>query len=185
MREHFDARPSISPININPEIPVEPFELVSDFDPDGDQPAAIVKLTDGILRRDKAQTLLGVTGSGKTYTMANVIQNIQRPTLVISPNKTLSAQLYHEFKSFFPQNAVHYFVSDYEYYQPEAYIPSSDTFIEKDVRINEEITRMRLASTASLMSRRDVIIVASVSCYTVWVHPANLKVRKLIWKSVS
>lgn len=164
MREHFDARPTISPINVNPEIPSNPFELVSEFDPQGDQPQAIEKLTNGILRGDNAQTLLGVTGSGKTYTMANVIQNIQRPTLVISPNKTLSAQLYNEFKSFFPRNAVHYFVSDYEYYQPEAYIPSTDTFIEKDVRINEEITRMRLASTASLMSRRDVIIVASVSC---------------------
>ena len=164
MREHFDARPTISPINVNPEIPSNPFELVSEFDPQGDQPQAIEKLTNGILRGDNAQTLLGVTGSGKTYTMANLIQNIQRPTLVISPNKTLSAQLYNEFKSFFPRNAVHYFVSDYEYYQPEAYIPSTDTFIEKDVRINEEITRMRLASTASLMSRRDVIIVASVSC---------------------
>ncbi len=164
MREYFEPRPSISPINVNPEIPSNPFELVSDFDPQGDQPQAIEKLTNGILKGDRAQTLLGVTGSGKTYTMANVIQNIQRPTLVISPNKTLSAQLYNEFKSFFPHNAVHYFVSDYEYYQPEAYIPSTDTFIEKDVRINEEITRMRLASTASLMSRRDVIIVASVSC---------------------
>ena len=121
-------------------------------------------MTEGIKRKDRAQTLLGVTGSGKTFTMAHVIQNIQRPTLVISPNKTLSAQLYNEFKTFFPHNAVHYFVSDYEYYQPEAYIPSTDTFIEKDVQINEEITRMRLASTASLMSRRDVIIVASVSC---------------------
>ena len=164
MREYFDTRPTISPINVDPEGSSTPFQLVSDFDPQGDQPQAIDKLTNGILRGDKAQTLLGVTGSGKTYTMANVIQNIQRPTLVISPNKTLSAQLYSEFKSFFPNNAVHYFVSDYEYYQPEAYIPSTDTFIEKDVRINEEITRMRLASTASLMSRRDVIIVASVSC---------------------
>ena len=164
MREYFEPRPSISPINVNPEIPSKPFKLVSDFDPQGDQPQAIEKLTNGILKGDRAQTLLGVTGSGKTYTMANVIQNIQRPTLVISPNKTLCAQLYNEFKSFFPHNAVHYFVSDYEYYQPEAYIPSTDTFIEKDVRINEEITRMRLASTASLMSRRDVIIVASVSC---------------------
>ncbi|RKU13023.1 excinuclease ABC subunit B [Candidatus Poribacteria bacterium] len=164
MREHFDARPTISPINVNPEIPSKPFELVSEFEPQGDQPQAIDKLTNGILRGDRAQTLLGVTGSGKTYTMANLIQNIQRPTLVISPNKTLSAQLYNEFKTFFPHNAVHYFVSDYEYYQPEAYIPSTDTFIEKDVRINEEITRMRLASTASLMSRRDVVIVASVSC---------------------
>ncbi len=140
------------------------FELISEFSPQGDQPQAIDQLTKGLRRGDKAQTLLGVTGSGKTYTMANVIQNVQLPTLVISPNKTLAAQLYNEFRTFFPNNAVHYFVSDYEYYQPEAYIPSTDTFIEKDVRINEEITRMRLASTASLIARRDVIVVASVSC---------------------
>ena len=140
------------------------FELISDFTPQGDQPQAIDELTEGLQRGDTAQTLLGVTGSGKTYTMANVIQNVQLPTLVISPNKTLAAQLYNEFRTFFPNNAVHYFVSDYEYYQPEAYIPMTDTFIEKDVRINEEITRMRLASTASLISRRDVIVVASVSC---------------------
>jgi len=140
------------------------FELISDFSPQGDQPQAIRQLTKGLQRGDEAQTLLGVTGSGKTYTMANVIQNVQLPTLVISPNKTLAAQLYNEFRTFFPNNAVHYFVSDYEYYQPEAYIPSTDTFIEKDVRINEEITRLRLASTASLISRRDVIVVASVSC---------------------
>ena len=140
------------------------FELISDFTPQGDQPQAIDELTEGLQRGDEAQTLLGVTGSGKTYTMANVIQNVQLPTLVISPNKTLAAQLYNEFRTFFPNNAVHYFVSDYEYYQPEAYIPTTDTFIEKDVRINEEITRMRLASTASLISRRDVIVVASVSC---------------------
>ncbi len=140
------------------------FELISDFSPQGDQPQAIDQLTKGLQRGDKAQTLLGVTGSGKTYTMANLIQNVQSPTLVISPNKTLAAQLYNEFRTFFPNNAVHYFVSDYEYYQPEAYIPSTDTFIEKDVRINEEITRLRLASTASLIARRDVIVVASVSC---------------------
>ncbi len=140
------------------------FELISDFSPQGDQPQAIDQLTKGLRRGDKSQTLLGVTGSGKTYTMANLIQNVQSPTLVISPNKTLAAQLYNEFRTFFPNNAVHYFVSDYEYYQPEAYIPSTDTFIEKDVRINEEITRMRLASTASLIARRDVIVVASVSC---------------------
>ncbi|RKU27594.1 excinuclease ABC subunit B [Candidatus Poribacteria bacterium] len=164
MRENLEARPTVSPININPDVPSKPFELVSEFEPQGDQPEAIDKLTEGIQRKDRAQTLLGVTGSGKTFTMAHVIQNIQRPTLVISPNKTLSAQLYNEFKTFFPNNAIHYFVSDYQYYQPEAYIPSTDTFIEKDVQINEEITRMRLASTASLMSRRDVIIVASVSC---------------------
>lgn len=164
MRENLETRPTVSPININPDVPSKPFELVSEFEPQGDQPEAIEKLTEGIRRKDRAQTLLGVTGSGKTFTMAHVIQNIQRPTLVISPNKTLSAQLYNEFKTFFPHNAIHYFVSDYQYYQPEAYIPSTDTFIEKDVQINEEITRMRLASTASLMSRRDVIIVASVSC---------------------
>ena len=164
MRENIESRPTVSPININPDVPSKPFELVSEFEPQGDQPEAIKKLTEGISRKDRAQTLLGVTGSGKTFTMAHVIQNIQRPTLVISPNKTLCAQLYKEFKTFFPHNAVHYFVSDYEYYQPEAYIPSTDTFIEKDVQINEEITRMRLASTASLMSRRDVVIVASVSC---------------------
>ena len=140
------------------------FELISDFTPQGDQPQAIAQLSEGLRRGDNAQTLLGVTGSGKTYTMANLIENVQRPTLVISPNKTLAAQLYNEFRTFFPNNAVHYFVSDYEYYQPEAYIPSTDTYIEKDVRINEEITRMRLAASASLISRRDVIVVASVSC---------------------
>ena len=147
-----------------PELDDAKFELISDFTPQGDQPEAIDQLTSGLLQGDSAQTLLGVTGSGKTYTMANLIQNVQLPTLVISPNKTLSAQLYNEFRTFFPNNAVHYFVSDYEYYQPEAYIPATDTFIEKDVRINEEITRMRLAATASLISRRDVIVVASVSC---------------------
>ena len=165
MRENWELLTKIDdPENDIPELDTPQFELISDFSPQGDQPQAIDKLTEGLRRGDKAQTLLGVTGSGKTYTMANVIQNVQLPTLVISPNKTLAAQLYNEFRTFFPNNAVHYFVSDYEYYQPEAYIPSTDTFIEKDVRINEEITRMRLASTASLISRRDVIVVASVSC---------------------
>ena len=164
MKKDWEARPAIVPTAGSTELPAQPFELISDFTPQGDQPQAIAKLTKGLQRGDRAQTLLGVTGSGKTYTMANLIQNVQQPTLVISPNKTLAAQLYNEFRTFFPNNAVHYFVSDYEYYQPEAYIPSTDTFIEKDVRINEEITRMRLASTASLMERRDVIIVASVSC---------------------
>ncbi|MDE0426965.1 MAG: excinuclease ABC subunit UvrB [Candidatus Poribacteria bacterium] len=165
MRENWELLTEIdAPENDIPELNDAEFELISDFTPQGDQPAAIDKLTNGLLRGDKAQTLLGVTGSGKTYTMANVIQNVQLPTLVISPNKTLCAQLYNEFRTFFPNNAVHYFVSDYEYYQPEAYIPATDTFIEKDVRINEEITRMRLAATASLISRRDVIVVASVSC---------------------
>ena len=165
MRENWELLTKIdNPEDDTPEQDNPQFELISDFSPQGDQPQAIVELTEGLQRGDKAQTLLGVTGSGKTYTMANVIQNVQSPTLVISPNKTLAAQLYNEFRTFFPNNAVHYFVSDYEYYQPEAYIPSTDTFIEKDVRINEEITRMRLASTASLISRRDVIVVASVSC---------------------
>ena len=165
MRENWELLTKIDDSEDDiPESDNLQFELISDFTPQGDQPQAIVELTEGLQRGDKAQTLLGVTGSGKTYTMANVIQNVQLPTLVISPNKTLAAQLYNEFRTFFPNNAVHYFVSDYEYYQPEAYIPSTDTFIEKDVRINEEITRMRLASTASLISRRDVIVVASVSC---------------------
>ena len=165
MRENWELLTKIAnPEDDKPELDTPQLELISDFSPQGDQPQAIDKLTEGLRRGDKAQTLLGVTGSGKTYTMANVIQHVQLPTLVISPNKTLAAQLYNEFRTFFPNNAVHYFVSDYEYYQPEAYIPSTDTFIEKDVRINEEITRMRLASTASLISRRDVIVVASVSC---------------------
>ena len=165
MRENWELLTKIDdPKDDAPESDALQFELISDFTPQGDQPQAIDELTEGLQRGDKAQTLLGVTGSGKTYTMANVIQNVQLPTLVISPNKTLAAQLYNEFRTFFPNNAVHYFVSDYEYYQPEAYIPATDTFIEKDVRINEEITRMRLASTASLISRRDVIVVASVSC---------------------
>ena len=165
MRENWKLLTKIdATADDDPELSEQQFELISDFSPQGDQPQAIDKLIEGLQRGDKSQTLLGVTGSGKTYTMANVIQNVQSPTLVISPNKTLAAQLYNEFRTFFPNNTVHYFVSDYEYYQPEAYIPSTDTFIEKDVRINEEITRMRLASTASLISRRDVIVVASVSC---------------------
>lgn len=140
------------------------FELKSDYKPTGDQPAAIAQLTKGIQDRLRHQTLLGVTGSGKTFTMANVIQNVQKPTLVLSHNKTLAAQLYEEFKKFFPDNAVHYFVSYFDYYQPEAYIPRSDTYIEKDSQINEEIDRLRHAATDALLSRRDVIIVASVSC---------------------
>ncbi len=140
------------------------FKLKSDFTPKGDQPSAIAQLTDGIRRHIKHQTLLGVTGSGKTFTMANVIEQVQMPTLVISHNKTLAAQLYEEFKHFFPDNAVEYFVSFYDYYQPEAYIPSTDTYIEKTSDINDEIDRLRLKATSSLMSRRDVIIVASVSC---------------------
>ena len=141
------------------------FELISDYTPQGDQPEAIQTLTEGFLRKENdLQTLLGVTGSGKTFTMAHVIANLQRPTLVVSHNKTLAAQLYSEFREFFPNNAVHYFVSYYDYYQPEAYLPTTDTYIEKDIQINEEIDRLRLASTASLLTQRDVIIVASVSC---------------------
>jgi excinuclease ABC subunit B len=140
------------------------FQLVSEYKPTGDQPEAIRQLTESILRGDKHQTLLGVTGSGKTFTMANVVAAINRPTLVISHNKTLAAQLYGEFKSFFPHNAVEYFISYYDYYQPEAYVPTTDTYIEKDTSINDEIDRLRLKATSSLMSRRDVLIVASVSC---------------------
>jgi excinuclease ABC subunit B len=140
------------------------FELVSPYKPAGDQPQAIAKLTEGLLSGAKHQVLLGVTGSGKTYTVANVIRNVDKPTLVISHNKTLAAQLYAEFKSFFPKNAVEYFVSYFDYYQPEAYIPRTDTFIEKDSSRNEEIERLRLSAMSSLFSRRDVIVVASVSC---------------------
>src|SRR6266568_3061509 len=148
------------PILLSPDM----FELVAPYQPAGDQPQAIAKLTDGILSGAPHQTLMGVTGSGKTFTVANVIRNVDKPTLVISHNKTLAAQLYAEFKSFFPGNAVEYFVSYFDYYQPEAYIPRTDTFIEKDSSINEEIERMRLATMSSLFARRDVVVVASVSC---------------------
>src|SRR3989344_4408822 len=140
------------------------FKLVSQFKPAVDQPQAIEKLVKGLKKNYLYQTLLGVTGSGKTFTMANVIEKTQRPTLVISHNKTLAAQLASEFQDFFPDNAVHYFVSYYDYYQPEAYIPRSDTYIEKETEINEEIDKLRNAATQSLLSRQDVLIVASVSC---------------------
>ena len=141
------------------------FKLTSKYQPTGDQPEAIRQLTDGILRGDRAQVLLGVTGSGKTFTIANVIQNVARPTLILSHNKTLAAQLYEEMRGFFPDNAVEYYVSYYDYYQPEAYLPHTDTYIEKDLAINEEIDRLRLAAVSSLLSgRRDVIVVSSVSC---------------------
>ena len=143
---------------------MRPFTLISDYFPKGDQPEAISKLADGISKGLKHQTLLGVTGSGKTFTIANVIQNVQKPTLVIAHNKTLAAQLFSEFREFFPNNAVEYFVSYYDYYQPEAYLPTTDTYIEKDASINEEIERLRLSATRSLMERRDVIVVSSVSC---------------------
>src|SRR5579859_152096 len=140
------------------------FEVVSDFRPTGDQPQAIEQLVAGFREGHKFQTLRGVTGSGKTFTISKVVEQIQRPTLVLAPNKTLAAQLYSEFKEFFPHNAVEYFVSFYDYYQPEAYIARSDTYIEKDSTINEEIEKMRLSATRSLFERRDVLIVASVSC---------------------
>ncbi|MGB2696994.1 MAG: DEAD/DEAH box helicase family protein, partial [Candidatus Zixiibacteriota bacterium] len=140
------------------------FELVSNYKPTGDQPQAIKELSRSVKKGDKFQTLLGVTGSGKTFTMANVIANSGKPVLVISHNKTLAAQLYGELKSFFPYNAVEFFISYYDYYQPEAYVPVSDTYIEKDTSINDDIDRLRLRATSSLLERNDVIIVASVSC---------------------
>ena len=149
---------------ITPKNNMKPFKVVADFEPRGDQPAAIRKLADGVTAGLKHQTLLGVTGSGKTYTMAKVVEAIQKPTLVIAPNKTLAAQLAQEFRDFFPENAVEYFVSYYDYYQPEAYVASTDTYIEKDSDVNDEIDKLRHAATRSLMTRRDTLIVASVSC---------------------
>ena len=140
------------------------FRLHSDYQPMGDQPTAIAALDASLTAGNARQTLLGVTGSGKTFTMANLIARQQRPALIISHNKTLAAQLYSEFKHFFPENAVEYFVSYYDYYQPEAYVPQTDTFIEKDSAINEDIERMRISASSALLSRRDVIVIASVSC---------------------
>ena len=141
------------------------FKLTSDYKPTGDQPEAIRELTEGLNRGDKAQVLLGVTGSGKTFTMANVIANENRPTLILSHNKTLAAQLYEEMRGFFPENAVEYYVSYYDYYQPEAYLPTTDTYIEKDLATNDEIDRLRLSAVSSLLSgRKDVIVISSVSC---------------------
>jgi excinuclease ABC subunit B len=160
----------VTPVRRAPEPHLAParadtrFELVSDFEPRGDQPAAIEELVAGLQRGDKHQVLLGVTGSGKTFTVASVVAQVNRPTLVLAHNKTLAAQLYQEFKAFFPRNAVEYFVSYYDYYQPEAYVPQSDTYIEKEATINDEIDRLRLSATRSLFERRDVVIVASVSC---------------------
>ena len=144
-------------------MPRATFDLQAPFSPAGDQPKAIAELTAGLERNDRFQTLLGVTGSGKTMTVANVIKNIGKPTLVLSHNKTLAAQLYGELKSFLPHNAVEYFISYYDYYQPEAYVPTTDTYIEKDASINEDIDRLRLRATSSLMERDDVVIVATVS----------------------
>ena len=140
------------------------FQLVSDYKPQGDQPRAITELVAGLHAGDKDQVLLGVTGSGKTFTMAKVIQQVNRPALILAHNKTLAAQLYHEFKQFFPNNAVEYFVSYYDYYQPEAYIPAGDLYIEKESTINDELDKLRLSATRSLFERRDCIIVSSVSC---------------------
>jgi excinuclease ABC subunit B len=141
------------------------FQVVSDYVPTGDQPQAIEKLAKGIINGEKFQTLLGVTGSGKTFTVANVVQEVQKPTLVLAHNKTLAAQLYSEFKQFFPNNSVQYFVSYYDYYQPEAFIPVTGTYIEKDLSINEELEKLRLSTTSALLSgRRDIIEISSVSC---------------------
>jgi len=154
------------PGDLTPRVPPGPaqFELVSEYGPAGDQPQAITQITNAFHRGDQAQVLLGVTGSGKTFTMANVIREMGRPTLILTHNKTLAAQLYQEFIGFFPHNAVEYFVSYYDYYQPEAYVVSTDTYIEKDSAINEEIDKLRLRATANLLTRNDVIIIASVSC---------------------
>ena len=150
------------------------FELISDYQPTGDQPEAIAQLTEGVLQGTPAQTLLGVTGSGKTFTIANVIKNINKPTLILSHNKTLAAQLYGEFKNFFPKNSVEYYVSYYDYYQPEAYLPSTDTYIEKDLAINDEIDKLRLAATSALLSgRKDVVVISSVSCIYGMGNPAD------------
>src|SRR6056300_628654 len=152
------------------------FQLVSDFQPTGDQPKAIEEIVSQFRNHDPFVTLQGVTGSGKTFTMANVVEHLQRPTLVLAHNKTLAAQLYSEFKQFFPNNAVEYFVSYYDYYQPEAYIPTTGTYIEKDLSINEEIEKMRLSTTSSLLSgRRDVLVVASVSCLYGIGNPVEFK----------
>ena len=140
------------------------FELISPFKATGDQPKAIKQLTENLKKHNRHNVLLGVTGSGKTFTMANVIQNVQKPTLVISHNKTLAGQLYQEFRDFFPKNTVSYYVSYYDYYQPEAYVPTTDTYIEKEAEINEEIDKLRLSATTNLLTRQDVIVVASVSC---------------------
>src|ERR1700710_2942694 len=158
-----------APVTFIPERPVprkalKPLRVVSEFEPSGDQPAAIKQLLAGIAAAERDQVLLGVTGSGKTFTMAKVIEAIQRPTLMLAPNKTLAAQLYAEMKSFFPDNAVEYFVSYYDYYQPEAYVARTDTYIEKDAQINEQIDRMRHSATRAILERNDVIVVASVSC---------------------
>lgn len=152
------------------------FKLISEFQPTGDQPTAIQELVDGLNANTKHQVLLGVTGSGKTFTAANVIQRVNKPTLILSHNKTLAAQLYSEFKQFFPENAVEYFVSYYDYYQPEAYLPTTGTYIEKDLQINDEIEKLRISASSALLSgRRDVIVVSSVSCIYGIGNPTDFK----------
>src|SRR6201981_107879 len=162
------VRPSPHVLFIPEKQPAQPLTRhlrgLSDYEPNGDQPSAIAELVAGVNADERDQVLLGVTGSGKTFTMAKVIEAVQKPTLILAPNKTLAAQLYGEMKSFFPDNAVEYFVSYYDYYQPEAYVPRTDTYIEKDAQINEQIDRMRHAATQALLERNDVVIVASVSC---------------------
>ena len=172
MSAAFDYDESTLPLLWKPHRPVRPdkseggrpFKLSSAYQPAGDQPSAIRELVGGIGNGDRDQVLLGVTGSGKTFTMAKIIEETQRPALILAPNKTLAAQLYSEFKSFFPENAVEFFVSYYDYYQPEAYVPRTDTYIEKDSSINEQIDRMRHSATRAILERDDVIVVASVSC---------------------
>ena len=172
MSASFDYDETAMPMLWKPHRPARPekseggkrFKLVSDFQPAGDQPTAIADLVAGLEGREQDQVLLGVTGSGKTFTMAKVIEETQRPALILAPNKTLAAQLYSEFKAFFPDNAVEFFVSYYDYYQPEAYVPRTDTYIEKDSSINEQIDRMRHAATRAILERDDVIVVASVIC---------------------
>src|SRR5437588_3715732 len=159
-----------------------PFKVVSDFAPGGDQPRAVAELAEGVNRGDRFQTLLGITGSGKSATIAWTIEQVQKPTLVIAPNKSLAAQLANEFREFFPRNRVEYFVSYYDYYQPEAYLPSSDTYIEKDSSINDEIDRLRHAATSALLTRNDVIVVASVSCIYGLGSPEEYSKRTLVVK---
>ena len=172
MSASFDYDESAMPMLWKPHRPARPakseggkrFNLVSDYQPAGDQPRAIAELVEGLEGREQDQVLLGVTGSGKTFTMASVIAETQRPALILAPNKTLAAQLYSDMKSFFPDNAVEFFVSYYDYYQPEAYVPRTDTYIEKDSSINEQIDRMRHSATRAILERDDAIVVASVSC---------------------
>ncbi|HAF86454.1 MAG TPA: excinuclease ABC subunit B, partial [Sphaerochaeta sp.] len=163
--------------NIHGDVSYEqkPFKVYAEYESAGDQAQAIEKLAQGLKDGEKFQTLKGVTGSGKTFTMAKIIEKVQRPTLVLSHNKTLSAQLFREFKSFFPDNAVEYFVSTYDYYQPEAYVPGRDLYIEKDADINQEIDRLRLSASFSLMERRDVIVVATVSCIFGLANPVSVR----------